>query len=110
MPDFAWTNTEHGFEPEPATEPVPEHAVGVISPDEPVQLDDETTFEQAVIISLNAVHDRLDAIGSQNDWLCQATEQIHGMSLWMKGTVEQLTNGLMASPMGAMLRSKMPKE
>jgi hypothetical protein len=105
MPEFAWTNSEHA---EPTdTDP---GVVGVISPEEPVQLDQpEVPFETAVIMSLNAVHDRLDAIGSQNDWLVTAAQHIVGTTDWIRTTVEGLVSGMMASPMGAMLKNKLPK-
>jgi hypothetical protein len=84
-------------------------ALGIISPEEPVQLDEEVPFETAVIMSLNAVHDRLDALGSQNDWLVQAMQLTHENVGWIRTTVEGLVSGMMASPMGAMIKNKMPK-
>jgi hypothetical protein len=76
--------------------------------DEPVQLDTRADFEYAVITSLNAVHDRLDAIGAQNDWLVTAVQRTHDGVAWIRTTFEQLSAGLLASPMGAMIRSKLP--
>lgn len=91
--------------------PAPEtddNEIAVFGQDEPVQLDTVTDFETAVITSLNAVHDRLDAIGAQNDWLVTAAQRTHDTVVWIRTTFEQLSAGLLASPMGAMIRNKLP--
>lgn len=72
-----------------------------------MQLDREASFEEGVVMSLNAIHDRLDAIGSQNDWLVTALQRTHDHTAWIRTTFEQLSAGLLASPMGAMIKGKL---
>lgn len=94
--------------PAPEIEMTPADGLEYAEPEEPVQLDTVTDFETAVITSLNAVHDRLDAIGAQNDWLVTAAQRTHDTVVWIRTTFEQLSAGLLASPMGAMIRNKLP--